>query len=102
MSARAASAHSAAASPPASRATRRPSPGLQPGSADARDAHGFCPHHRMYIDAWTPGSPTNILQGSVGLLNLSDYRVLPKNPYSLDFFEKEYLVIRQITDQNNK
>lgn len=37
------------------------------------------------------------MQGSVGLSNLSDYRALPKTPYSPDFFTKVYLVIRQIT-----
>lgn len=31
---------------------------------------------------WTPGNPTNVLQGSVELWNLSDYTVLPKTPYS--------------------
>ncbi|CAH2003932.1 unnamed protein product [Acanthoscelides obtectus] len=46
---------------------------------------------------WASGNPTNIMQGSVGLSNLSDYRALPKTRYSPEFFTKDYLVIRQIT-----
>ncbi|CAH0403458.1 unnamed protein product [Chilo suppressalis] len=46
----------------------------------------------------TPKSIDSPNYGSVELSNLSDYRVLPKTPFSPNLFTKEYLVIRQITD----
>jgi len=33
----------------------------------------------MYMQ-WIPGNSTKILQGGVGLSNLSDYKILPKIP----------------------
>jgi len=42
-----------------------------------------------FVIHWTPGNSINVLQGGVGLSNLSDYRVLPKIPYRLEFFRKK-------------